>query len=578
MTAGLSQVSNGTVTQGASLSADTLTKACQTKNLDLVLEAIKRGAKPDEKTLTYACLSGKIKIVKAVLEVGAKPDIETLPTACSTKKRMIVAKAIKGGAEANEKALEEAKKTEDERIIKRVTRAYKKQHPSSKHSSSKRPSASQPPALDMLSKACQTNDLEVVQLAIGKGARPDAETLTWACASGNEEVIDAVIAVEAKPDNETLTAACATGQLSIVKKVLDLGAKPNDKTLEIAEKTENSAIISLIKKMKPPSPAASHTESPPTPKVPSDKLTIACRTKDLSLVKEAIASGAEPDDRTLSTACLTGNLDIVNTVIVAGAKPSADTLTCACKCGSQEMIERLLTEGAKPNAETLDAILDHFYALQQGVDLLHEYFNAGRVFGKLLKAGAEPSQNTLYKASLIRGSGEGLLYRVLQSGKAKALDSKSPFSDVLTNFFPEDNASARSTGSCGYRTPENFEKLIQLGGQPNECTFMVALEFALCVNEVQFVKIALEAGIKPVSPYENHDPINTALRDRGPNRDKDRTEFIRTLLQGGVKPLPKYIEFAKEHVTDLIGTLKSLGIKPTSQDMKLAKKTKFYSP
>lgn len=103
-----------------------------------------------------------------------------------------------------------------------------------------------PVAPGMLSEMCQTHDLDFIELAIRKGARPDGKTLTLACLTGNRLIVDAVIAVNAFPDEKTLPAACSTNNPEIVQRVLQRGARVTNEAREIALKTGNQAILNML--------------------------------------------------------------------------------------------------------------------------------------------------------------------------------------------------------------------------------------------------------------------------------------------------------------------------------------------
>ena len=240
---------------------------------------------------------------------------------------------------------------------------------------------------DMLSKACKTKQLDSVNAAILCGALPDSHTLTLACFSRNIAIVRAVIAKNAWADEKTMDTALETADPLIISAVAPLCAKVN-------------AVAA--------------------PVIASDKLSVACQTKNVDIVKEAILSGAKPDSLTLFHGCASGNIAILRAVITVGAKASdmdsegqKNTLNWALSSQNLEFVQVAFNAGLRPSPGTLT------YALPGGskeiIDLIASF--GGRADDKSLDAvipnklhlvdwliglGATPSEATLTKACSIQ--------------------------------------------------------------------------------------------------------------------------------------------------------------------------------
>lgn len=90
------------------------------------------------------------------------------------------------------------------------------------------------PAPDMLTRACQTANIQQVMMAIAQGARPDEQTLDAAIKTSNFSVVQAVISAGAFPSSGTLTAAFNTGVRDIIDAVYTKGAQPDAHTMSAA--------------------------------------------------------------------------------------------------------------------------------------------------------------------------------------------------------------------------------------------------------------------------------------------------------------------------------------------------------
>jgi hypothetical protein len=204
------------------------------------------------------------------------------------------------------------------------------------------PVRSSPLAPNLLSIACQTNDIDFVTQALNKGAKPDAETLTWACKSRNIEILTTVIKAGAQSNEETVVAACATKLPEIVKKVLETHPKISPSALGEAEKTGNQSIIAMVK------------SAQENAYVPSDMLTNACRMRDLDAVLLAIEKGAKPDAQTLTWAFVSADLNIIESVISVGALPDEETLNVAVSSAQFLLVKKAILQGAQATNKTLE--------------------------------------------------------------------------------------------------------------------------------------------------------------------------------------------------------------------------------
>jgi len=152
---------------------------------------------------------------------------------------------------------------------------------------------------NMLNEVIQTGNIEMVQLALDLGAKPDKHTLSHAVQTVDIKMVQLALDLGAKPDKHTLSSAVGTVDIKMVQLAIDLGAKPNEFTL-----------------------------------------SSAVGTGSLEIAQLAIQAGAKPDEYTLHWAMETKNPEIVKLAIQAGAKPEpyGETLNTAIKTKNPEII------------------------------------------------------------------------------------------------------------------------------------------------------------------------------------------------------------------------------------------------
>jgi hypothetical protein len=398
-------------------------------------------------------------------------------------------------------------------------------------------------APDMLSSACKSRDLDFVLLALKKGAKPDDQTLTWACMSNNTEIVNAVLAVGAQPDSETLTTACSTYNFVMVTKALAAGAKAGAKTMEIALQSQNANIIDAVTRAGAPA-AASQTlpvsAPPPVPATPNQqgsRLTLACKTRDLRYVKEAILAGEQPDALTLNSAIDSQNPEIVQAVIAVGAKPTTYDLTLACQ-GNIDIARAVVFAGALPDGNTFTTTLKH--GDPEG-NMLRLVFSVGaqpdaesltvacqavfsaawRRYGMLVKnhgisdfdhivltaiqAGAKPDKKTLAEA--FQGASYGILNAVLNAGAEPdegALTKACEWGeDIVLRVLaaggkpmcnPPKGVSTTISMAIGRNlSMETMKKLIEAGGVPTEDDF----DYAINAQRLDVINVFVGSGMNP---------------------------------------------------------------------------------
>lgn len=110
----------------------------------------------------------------------------------------------------------------------------------------------------------------------------------------------------------------------------------------------------------------------------------AARMNDITLVKDLLAGGADPNQRDLRTSALVtasheGHMEVVDVLLKAGAHPDLPHVTSgqtalmhAARSGHHELVKKLLKAGANPNVispHSYSAL--HFAALHGGVESLH---------------------------------------------------------------------------------------------------------------------------------------------------------------------------------------------------------------
>ncbi|MBS0616163.1 MAG: hypothetical protein JSR58_06395 [Verrucomicrobia bacterium] len=327
---------------------------------------------------------------------------------------------------------------------------------------------------EVLNLACQTKDIDFVNLAIAKKAVPNSETYTWACWTGKIEIVDAVEMLGAKPDEETLTAACNTGNLEVVQRAISKGAFPSDQTLEIAKSTKDDQIIHLVNtlvqgrlKSVPAETNPLETTSAPA-RLLDDRLTTACKTRKLHLVNQMIEQGALPVKDTLYWACVSGELEIVNAVIKAGAGPDPEgkdslatkgTLSVACETKNVKIVQAVGKAGVKAGVDTLDVALKTgiveiveavlFNKPKPGphtLTLACESTEREKVVELILIADGKPDELTFNVACSSNLSAD-LLHRIVTAGakvNEKTLTILLPAEDPIVNMPAEDRFKAFS--------------------------------------------------------------------------------------------------------------------------------------
>lgn len=305
--------------------------------------------------LNVACEYQKILYIKALLRLGADPK-KVLPSVyegLSAEIKLFFEKYMPQSNKRNTTSISS-------------TSATNTNVSSSNPSSTSRGASNVSPS--MLSETCKTGDLDIVKLAIKKGAKPDSQTLTWAFLSNNPQIVEEVIGQGAQYDKKTLSAACSTHDVAMVQKAISLNAPPDEDTEDIANGSKNKQIISLVKGViasassssqtksssNVSAPASSDIQAPPVPGM----LTRACITKSLENVQAAIQIGQKPDAQTLNYAVDSGNLEIVRLICTTGAPAAADTLTRACKTKNKAIVDLvIISADVTPDSATLTEAL-----------------------------------------------------------------------------------------------------------------------------------------------------------------------------------------------------------------------------
>lgn len=157
----------------------------------------------------------------------------------------------------------------------------------------------------VLREACVERCINIINLAIEKGANDFDQALYGACEGGNMEIVNLMIEKGAKIGYSILFWACLGGHIEIINLMIKKGAKNFN-----------------------------------------DGFYGACQGGDMRIVELMIGKGANDFNLGLYGACLRGHMNIVLYMIEKGANNYNQGLLQACWIGHLEIVNLMVEKGA----------------------------------------------------------------------------------------------------------------------------------------------------------------------------------------------------------------------------------------
>lgn len=214
--------------------------------------------------------------------------------------------------------------------------------------------------------ACRGGHMETVKTLLTIGAQLDAKTksgktpLMFACRRGNVRMVETLLAAGAAINDSTefgetsLCHSIDSGKLSVVELLLnngaslDCGKQIKTSPLTRACKNGNKAIVEFLLSKG----AVKYIDGEPA-------LTEAVKSRDGEIVKLLLNAGVDVDARSFCFAAGLGNRKMVKDFLKAGANPNMKAkhgetpLSMAVLSGKVNMVKLLLRAGAEPDQEML---------------------------------------------------------------------------------------------------------------------------------------------------------------------------------------------------------------------------------
>lgn len=212
---------------------------------------------------------------------------------------------------------------------------------------------------DLLYVGSKKGDLNLVKLAIKKGASDKKYALRYASENGYLNIVKFLVksGVDVTADDTyALMKASENGQTDVVKFLIDSGANVHndyDYALKMASRNGHLEIVKFLVK----SEANIHEEN-------DYALRTSSENGHLEIVKFLLSSGANvnaDDDYSLSFASRNGHLETVKFLIESGANVNAnndESLRSASGNGHLNTVKYLVISGANVNAENGGALKD----------------------------------------------------------------------------------------------------------------------------------------------------------------------------------------------------------------------------
>jgi ankyrin repeat protein len=261
------------------------------------------------------------------------------------------------------------------------------------------------------------------------------------------------------------------------------------------------------------------------------------------LLDRGVSPDTGPEENALIKAVVARDMESLKLLLDFGANPDAtatdgkNPLRCACERGHEPEVKLLLEYGANPNLSSPSYGAMPYAILRKYANIVH----------LLLQYGADPN--------LVMKNGDtSMVYACSHDGEPNIIQEMIDYG-AGSNVK---NASGHTPlyAACKANKPDTVRILLAHGADPNmlgpELPIVQAVRYSAClelllkarvdlskrtgimelatvVNNIESVKLLLDAGVDPNEKSNAHSPLTTAIRD-------NRSEIFKLLLLRGADP------------------------------------------